>query len=81
MVSGKTKASVKRKCEKTVVRLKQKERVTPRMKIKLLFFVMKTAQKMIDKSERKAGRESTKDYMYWKENGWIGGKKPWRSKS
>ncbi|HCC36319.1 MAG TPA: flavin reductase, partial [Treponema sp.] len=27
--------------------------------------------------ERKAGREQTKDFLYWKENGWIDGKKPW----
>jgi hypothetical protein len=33
---------------------------------------------MIDKSERKAGRERTKDYLHWQENGWLDGKKPWR---
>jgi len=39
---------------------------------------MKTAQKMIDKAERKAGRERTKDYLHWQENGWFDGKKPWK---
>jgi hypothetical protein len=39
---------------------------------------MKTAQNMINKSEQRAGRKSTKDYLYWKENGWLDGRKPWK---
>ena len=33
--------------------------------------MMRTSQKMIDKSEHKAGRERTKDYFHWKGNGWM----------
>ncbi|MCL1965432.1 MAG: hypothetical protein FWF69_10335 [Firmicutes bacterium] len=39
---------------------------------------MKMAQKMINKSETRAGRPQTTDYLYWEKNGWLGGKKPWK---
>ena len=78
LVSDKRKAVVKTECERVAVKVKTKKRIKPRLKIKFLFFIMKTAQTMIDKSERKAGRERTKDYLHWKENGWLNGKKPWR---
>ena len=76
-VSGKRKQAIQKQCERVAGKLKTEQRVTPRLKIKLLFFVMKISQGMIDKSERKAGRERTKDYLYWKEMGWLDGKKPW----
>ena len=76
-VSEKRKEAARVKCEKTTAWIKSNNRVTPRLKIKALFQIMKIAQVMIDKSERKAGREQTKDFLYWKENGWIDGKKPW----
>ena len=78
LVSDKKKAAMKSKCEHIAAKLKRKKRVRPRLKIKILFSIMKMAQNMIDKSERKAGRERTKDYLHWKENGWLDGKKPWR---
>ncbi|MCL2055065.1 MAG: NAD(P)H-dependent oxidoreductase [Oscillospiraceae bacterium] len=78
LVSDKTKVAVKSRCEKVAKSVKSKTNVKPRFKIRFLFFIMKTAQKMIDKSERKSGRERTKDYLHWKENGWLDGKKPWR---
>ncbi|MCL2003199.1 MAG: NAD(P)H-dependent oxidoreductase [Oscillospiraceae bacterium] len=77
LVRDRTKADVKAKCERVAAKVKSQKRVTPRAKIKILFSVMKTAQAMIDKSERKAGRERTRDYIHWKENGWFDGKKPW----
>ncbi|MCL2081650.1 MAG: NAD(P)H-dependent oxidoreductase [Oscillospiraceae bacterium] len=77
LVSDKTKAAVKTKCGHIAVKIKSKKRVVPHPKIKILFHIMKIAQTMIDKSERKAGRGRTKDYLHWKENGWLDGKKPW----
>ena len=78
LVSDKVKSAVKKKCQRVAVKVKSRSSVKPRLKIKTLFFIMKKAQGMIDKSERKAGRERTKDYLYWKENGWLDGKKPWK---
>jgi len=78
LVSDKTKAAIKAKCTQVAKKIKSKKLIKPRLKIRFLFFIMKTAQTMIDKSERKAGRERTKDYLHWKENGWLDGKKPWR---
>jgi len=78
LVDVKRKNAIKKRCEKIVDKIKTKKRVTPRLKVKLLFFVMKKSQSLIDKNERKAGRERTKDYLHWQENGWLDGKKPWR---
>lgn len=77
LVSDSRKTAVRSRCEKLAAKIKANRRVKPRFKIKALFFIMKTAQIMIDKAERKAGRERTKDYSHWKENGWLGGGKPW----
>ena len=78
LVSGKTKAVIEKKCAKIASKVKAAENTVPRLKIRGIFFIMKTAQKMIDKSERKAGRPSTADFVYWEKNGWIGRKKPWK---
>jgi hypothetical protein len=78
MVSEKTKAKIRSECSKIARKIKSNKHIRPRLKIKGLFFIMKTAQAMIDKSERKAGRESTKDYLHWKGSGWLDGKKPWK---
>jgi multimeric flavodoxin WrbA len=77
-VDDKRKRAFSARCERVAAKVKMRNRVKPRLKIKGLFFVMKTAQRMIDRSERRAGRERTKDYMHWKENGWLDGGKPWR---
>jgi multimeric flavodoxin WrbA len=75
-VADKRKAKIRAKCAKTASKIRP--RVKPSLKIKGLFFIMKLAQKAIDKSERKAGRGQTKDYAHWKENGWLDGRKPWK---
>lgn len=80
-VDDNRKSAFRGKCDKVASKVKSKKCVKARLKIKLLFFVMKTAQVMIDKSEIKAGRTHTKDYLHWKENGWLDGKKPWRDHS
>ena len=76
-VEEKRKAAVQAQCQRIAKKVKQKNQVKPRLKIKGLFYMMRMAQKMIDKSERKAGKESTRDYLHWKEYGWLDGKKPW----
>ena len=78
LVDEKRKSAVEKQCRKVAARVKTKKRITPRLKVKGLFFVMKISQVMIDKAERKAGRERTKDYLHWKENGWLDGGKPWK---
>ena len=78
IVADKHKTAIRKKCEKIAAKIKHKKRVKPRMKIKMLFYVMRIAQVMIDKAERGAGRERTKDYLHWKANGWLDGKKPWK---
>jgi multimeric flavodoxin WrbA len=77
-VSDKHKTAIRVQSEKVAARIKKSDNVKPRVKIKCLFFIMKIAQIMIDKSERKAGRERTKDYLHWKEAGWLDGKTPWK---
>ena len=76
-VSDKRKKAVQSQCDRVSAIIRTNKRVKPRIKIKCLFHIMRIAQKMIDKSERKAGREHTRDFLHWKENGWIDGKKPW----
>ena len=76
-VDNKRKMAYQAQCEKIAKKIKRRKHVKPRLKIKGLFLMMKFAQIMIDKSERKAGRGQTKDYLHWQENGWLGGKKPW----
>jgi len=77
-VAEKHKKAIAAQCERVSRKIKGKAEARPRLKIRLLFFGMKTAQKMIDKSERKDGRERTKDYLHWQKNGWLDGKKPWK---
>lgn len=76
-VSDKQKRKIQAQCVKVATKVKGKAHIKPRLKIKRLFFAMKIAQKMINKSERKKGRDDTKDYLHWKENGWLDGKKPY----
>ena len=78
LVSEKTKAAYSKKCAKIAKKVQSAGNVRPRLKIKGIFFMMKIAQKMIDKGERKAGRPRTADYLYWEKNGWLNGKKPWK---
>ena len=78
MVSGKRKEVFKKRCGHVAGKINKNKTAKPRLKIRALFFIMKTAQIMIDRAETKAGRNHTADYLYWKENGWLDGKKPWR---
>jgi multimeric flavodoxin WrbA len=76
-VEQKRKSAFTQKCNRVVNKIISCKNVKPRIKIKGIFFIMKIAQKMIDKSERKAGRERTNDYLHWEKHGWLNGKKPW----
>jgi multimeric flavodoxin WrbA len=77
-VDDRRKAAIRDKCRKVANKVNKPVPATPRLKIRLLFFIMKMAQKMIDKSEIKAGREHTADYLHWRQNGWLDGRKPWK---
>ena len=77
-VSSKVKNEIKRKFEHTSNRVKRNKIVTPRFKIKLIFFLMKKGIVKINSNELKAGRGNTKDYLYWRDKGWLDGKKPWK---
>jgi len=77
-VTDKRKKAIRKQCETVAAQIGRETRVKPRLKIRVLFFVMKISQGMIDKAERKAGRAHTKDYLHWQENGWLDGKKPWK---
>ena len=76
-VANKRKNAFQARCERVAAKVKVTKRVKPRIKIKWIFYLMKLVQKIINKSELKAGREHTKDYLHWKGNGWIDGKNPW----
>jgi multimeric flavodoxin WrbA len=78
LLSDKRKTAIRSKCGRIARRLKSAKRVTPSLKIKGLFFIMRFAQKMIDKSERKAGRERAADYLHWQAYGYFDGKIPWK---
>jgi len=75
LISAKCKKTIEGKCKQIAKKIRQVAK--PRLKIKFLFYAMRIAHVMIDKSERKAGRERTKDYLHWKENGWLDSKRPW----
>ena len=77
-VSPGRKKAINDQCKIIAKKIVRKKKVVPCLKVRLIFHLMKIAQKMIDKAELKAGREHSKDYLYWKENGWIDGKKPWK---
>ena len=80
-VADKRKKSIQKQSERAVAKIRQKAAAKPRLKIRALFGVMKMAQVMINKAERKAGRGPTKDYLHWQANGWLAGKKPWQDES
>jgi len=77
-VSGKTKLAIEKKSMKLAAKIKSGVHVKPGLKVRGIFFIMRMAQKMIDRSEHKAGRPRTADYLYWEKNGWLDGNKPWR---
>ena len=76
-VDSKRKAAVQAACDRVAAKVMGRLHVRPRIKVKALFYAMKSAQVMIDKSEHRAGRGRTKDYLHWKGNGWLNGKRPW----
>jgi multimeric flavodoxin WrbA len=78
LVSEKRKAAIQAKCARIAAKAKSAKNAGPALKVKGLFFAMRLAQKMIDKSERKAGRERTADYLHWQSYGYFDGLKPWK---
>jgi multimeric flavodoxin WrbA len=76
-VATKRKAAFEKQCGRVAKKAAKPVR-RPRFKIRLLFFVMRIAQKMINSAIKKQGGASTKDYLYWKEQGFLDGVKPWK---
>ena len=77
-VSDKAKADIKKQC-RAVAKKVSKPVNRPRFKVRFLFSVIKTAQKMINKKLIKDGQPQTIDYLYWQEKGWLNGGKPWKT--
>ncbi len=75
--SEKTKINIKKQCTKIAKKLNMPIN-KPRFKIRFLFGIMRIAQKMINKKLLKDGEETTSDYSYWQEMGWLDGGKPWK---
>jgi len=75
-VSDKKKRAIRKQCKKVAKKISRPVK-KPRFKVRFLFGIMKLGQKMINKKLVKEGKSQTTDYFYWKENGWLNGKKPW----
>ena len=78
IIDDKKKEKIGKQCERVAKKIKGQKEIKPRLKIKGLFFLIRRVQVEINKTETKAGRKQTKDYLYWQENGWFDGKKPWK---
>lgn len=77
-VSEKKRRKLDRKLDRIVQKtVRTGGHAKPSLKVKILFFAMGAAQKMIYRSLRRQGRDS-KDYHHWKDNGWLDGQKPWK---
>lgn len=71
-VQVKTKEEIVKKVSRLAEKVKR-ERVHVGIKIRFLFHLMKMSNKDIAKGDSPLGT----DFMYWKENGWLDGKKPY----
>ncbi|MGG7176675.1 flavodoxin family protein [Clostridium paraputrificum] len=70
-VSDKKKLEIENKVEKIANRIKRKNNnVTPRIKVKALFYGMRFMQKKFGFNEV--------DVTYWKKYGWLGKVRPWK---
>jgi hypothetical protein len=76
-VSLKRKNNIKKQRDK-LARKVQKKVKRPRFKIGMLFMVMSIAQKLMHSSLVKKREPESADYLHWKGNGWLDGKKPWK---
>lgn len=75
-VSEKRKRKLKISLKKIMNKiLNRSSNIKVSVKTKLLFNVMKIAQKMINKNRK----EKTGDYIYWQEQGWLGKNRPWKN--
>jgi len=77
-VTDKRKGEVIKQCEKVCHRLKRDGIVRPSLGVKGRFYIMRIAQNMMHKSQQKKNQPVTRDYIHWRENGWLDGKKPWK---
>lgn len=69
-VSNKKKIEIQKKVEKLVVKIKKESgHVTPNLKVKGLFYVMRFMQKKFGFNKP--------DVDYWENHGWLGKVRPW----
>ncbi|MBM7871260.1 multimeric flavodoxin WrbA [Clostridium pascui] len=70
-VSNKKKIQIQNKVEKLAVKIKGKsKKVTPSLKVKGLFYIMRFMQRKF--------RFNEPDVKHWESHGWLGKKRPWK---
>jgi|AGTN01.2.fsa_nt_gi Multimeric flavodoxin WrbA len=77
-VAEKTKETIRINCLKLASKLAE-DKAAPGPGAKSRFYILRMAQKMINKTLIKRGFSETKDHAYWKEKGWLGKKRPWKA--
>lgn len=70
------KEKIRQACDKVSEKVHSRKIVTPRLRIRIIFTGARFSQKMIDRQQHTKGNPQTKDYLYWKENGWLDGSRP-----
>jgi len=78
LVEDTRKTAIRRQCEQVCRRIKTDGNIKPALGVRGRFFLMRMAQNMIHRDLQKKGQHETRDYMHWKEKGWLDGKKPWK---
>jgi len=68
-VTDKNKAAYTQEIRKTSRKILGQKGAGPRLKVKMLFYLMRFMQKKY--------RFNESDVAYWTDNGWFAGKKPW----
>ncbi len=76
-VKSDVKEKIQKQCDNISKKILKRKQVKPKLKVKVLFNACKFAQKMINKQQKQNGNEETADYKYWKQKGWLDGKKPY----
>ena len=76
-ISEKRRSKIEKDLKKTAEKIKSIDYSKPshtNISAKIKFFIVKNIQKNISKTNPQYA-----DYLYWKENGWMDGVKPWKN--
>lgn len=68
-VTEKSRAAFAQEVTKTARKIRRQQGAGPRLKVRMLFYLMRFVQKKY--------RFIESDAAYWEEHGWFAGKKPW----